>query len=153
MNKSIIPFIVIASALVSCSKYVDGYIDYNYGSSTEGSFVTLNNYSSDATVWYIPDLEHASALPETLTEWQKTSVYEVDAHSSFTVWFDSTDGYVTPEETYGVSDTMPFYVFKKSDWDAFTWQELVQDQMWAGVRNFTVQQMIDADSNVIFPFL
>ena len=52
--KRYIALIALAAALAcSCSKYYDGYYDPEYYKSSK-EFLTLRNYSSDATVWFIP---------------------------------------------------------------------------------------------------
>ena len=155
MKNSILSLAV--TALLSCVlysgcwKYDCGYYEETY-IPTEDVFATLKNYSSEDTVWYIPDKEHSEELPQTLSDWQKISVYEIPARSSENLYFDSTDNYTTPLETYGTADAMVFYVFRKSDWDSHSWEELLNGQMWAGRCSLTVTQMLDSDQTVSYPF-
>ena len=134
-----------------CSKYYVGYYEETEV-PTEGTFATLRNHSSEDTVWYIPDKDHAGSFPEALSDWQKIALYEIPARSSCSLCFDSEDDYITPVETYGISDAMVFYVFRKSDWDSHSWKELYEGRMWAGIRTLTVSQMLDAGKVVNFPF-
>ena len=144
----LLPVLLLATG---CDKYNVGNTSYDY-IQTSSSFATLNNYSSRATVWYIPEKQYADSFPETLSEWQKIDVYEIEARSSHTLTFDSDDNYVTPIETYGASDSMVFYVFFKSDWDSFSWKELCEGKMWAGKCTLTAEQLVKASRTVTYPF-
>lgn len=152
MKKIIIYISVLAAAVlaVSCNKYNDGYYDPAYY-KTSREFLTLRNFSSEATVWFIPAKENSVTLPAELTEWQKISVYEIDAKSSYTLTFDSDDSYVTPVETYSTTDKMVIYVFPKKVWDAHTWSELVAGQMWTGKGSYTVDEMVALKKIVTYP--
>ncbi|MGN1226917.1 MAG: hypothetical protein ACI4TL_06755 [Candidatus Cryptobacteroides sp.] len=115
-------------------------------------FMLLRNYSSDDTVWFIPDKDHAENLPtESLTEWQKISVFTVPAHSSYELYYDSQDNYITPVETYGVEDRMVFYVFKKEIWDSKSWQELVEGQLWSGNCSLSVEEARAQNCTLTYP--
>ena len=137
------------AALCSCNKYYDGYFDGYY--ETTGDFLILKNYSDEPTVWLIPEKSCAEVLPEELSEWQRTSLYEVAARSSETLSFDSDDHYTTPPETYAMDDNMVIYVFKKSVWDSNTWKEIVRGKMWAQKYSLSVSDALSLDRAVSYP--
>lgn len=154
MNRiySIITVLAAALLISGCNKYYDGiedsenkYVEHN------SRFLILRNYSSDDTVWFIPDKDCATTLPAVLDEWHKISVFEVEAHSSYDLTFDSTDNYVTPVETYGVNDKMVFYVFKKSVWEANDWATLVSGKMWSGKCELSVDDARALNGFVTYP--
>ena len=151
MKKTIFALILATLAATACSKYYDDYSWWNYDYS-DASFATLCNYSSEATVWFIPEKKYADNLPEELTEWHKISVYEIAPRESLTLTFDSDDDYVTPIETYGTGDSMVFYVFHKSDWDTHSWKELREGRMWTGWCSLSVSQMLEKNSKLTYPF-
>jgi len=140
----------VAMAAVSCDKYYDGYYDPAYY-ETSTNFMTLRNYSSEATVWFIPARENSETLPSELSEWQKISIYELGAKSSMTLSFDSDDSYVTPVETYSPTDKMVIYVFPKTVWDSHTWAELVAGKMWTGKCSYSVDEMVALKKIVTYP--
>lgn len=142
--------IVAAFLASSCDRYYDGYYDPAYY-ETSNEFITLRNYSSEATVWFIPEKENSEILPSELSEWQKISVYEIDAHSAVTLTFDSDDGCVTPVETYAPTDRMVIYVFLKKVWDSHEWAELVSGEMWTGKYSYSVDEMLQLKKIVTYP--
>ncbi|MBQ0077138.1 MAG: hypothetical protein KBS55_00685 [Bacteroidales bacterium] len=153
MKRYIKLFVCAAAAVLafaSCSRDYEGYYDNAYYEKTK-NFLTLRNYSSDATVWYIPDVDHADVLPTELTEWQKIAIYSVDAHSSGSLTFDSSDNYETPVETYGVDDELVIYVFKKDVWNSHSWSELVAGQMWCGKCTLSVEDALKSNGIVTYP--
>lgn len=153
MKKNILIFVsVIAAAFLasSCDRYYDKYYDPSYY-ETSNDFMTLRNYSSEATVWFIPAKENSGTLPSELSEWQKISIYEIDAHSAMTLKFDSLDSYVTPVETYAPTDRMVIYVFPKKVWDSHTWAELVSGEMWTGKGSYSVDEMVQLNKIVTYP--
>lgn len=151
MRKIIIALSAIA-LLCSCNKdyYDEGYYDDKYYKSSKEVLI-LRNFSSDTTVWFVPEKDHATSLPAELSEWQKISICEVQPHSSYSLTFDSNDSYVTPVETYGPSDSLQIYVFKKSVWDSHSWEELVSGKMWSGYCSLSVKDAIDLDGIVTYP--
>lgn len=149
--KRYIALIALAAALAcSCDKYYEGYYDPEYYKSSK-EFLTLRNYSSDATVWFIPAKENSETLPEELSEWQKISIYEINGQSACTLTFDSDDSYVTPVETYGPDDRMVIYVFKKDVWDKHGWAELVTGKMWSGKTSLSVEEAVKLKKIVTYP--
>lgn len=148
-------FNIMVTALVfmvlsSCDRYYDGYYDDIHHSTSTG-FLNLKNYSSEATVWFIPDAETAGNLPSELSEWQKIDVYEVAPQSSVCLTFDSEDNYVTPVETYGIGDRMEIYVFKKDVWDNYGWAEIVAGRMWCGRFSLSVEEARELNGTVTYP--
>lgn len=150
-------FVILAAAiftLSSCNK--DGYVSIGEGErppyEDNYGFLLLRNYSSEDTVWFIPDKEHADALPENeLSEWQKISIFHIEAHSSMELTYDSSDNYTTPLETYGVEDRMTFYVFKKSVWGSHSWSELVSGQLWTCKYSLSVEEALAQNRTVTYP--
>ncbi|MBP9986961.1 MAG: hypothetical protein KBT44_03435 [Bacteroidales bacterium] len=138
------------AGLSSCDRYYDGYYDDLYY-ETNTVFLTLRNYSSEATVWFIPDVKCDGELPSELSEWQKIAVYAVEPKSAVQLTFDSSDDYVTPVETYGVNDRMAIYVFKKEVWDSHDWPELVTGKMWCGRCSLSVEEARELHSIVTYP--
>lgn len=155
MNK--IHFILVAVAalllLPGCNKdYMKDYDEREPFKENKRTFLILRNYSSDDTVWFIPDKAFSVALPAApLDEWHKISVFEVKAHSSYELTFDSTDNYVTPVETYGPDDRMLFYVFKKDVWDSNEFPDLVSGQMWSGKCSLSVEEARELNGFVTYP--
>jgi len=141
---------IIAFVAVSCNKSYDGYYDKEYY-ETSTEFLTLRNFSSDSTVWFIPERDCADNLPESLSEWQKISIFELAPHSSYVLSFDSNDSYVTPVETYEVNDRIAIYVFKRSVWQSHSWAELVSGKMWSGYCRYSVDEMIELRQIVTYP--
>lgn len=149
--------VLLAAALLTLSSCHKGGYD-SMGDSeippyeTNQGFLLLRNYSSDDTVWFIPDKEHADNLPaDALSEWQKISVFTIAAHNSYELTYDSNDNYLTPLETYGVDDKMTFYVFKKKVWDAHTWSELVSKQLWESKCSLSVEDAIKQNRTLTYP--
>lgn len=137
--------------ICSCSAgYDSGYYDDDYY-ETNDVVLTARNFSSDATVWYIPDKTHADPLSDEMSEWQKISLFEIDTHSSYCIRFDSNDNYVTPIETYGIGDTLTLYIFKKDVWDSHSWQELVNDRLWSCKARYSVADAISAKGIITYP--
>lgn len=147
---SILCTVLALAAAVSCDRYYDGYYDDPYY-DTNTYFLTLRNYSSEATVWFIPDAECAGELPQELSEWQKISVYEVQPQSAVQLSFDSEDNYVTPVETYGIGDRMTIYVFKKNVWDNTEWSEIVAGSKWCGKCSLSVEDARKLKGIVTYP--
>lgn len=146
-------FAVLTALVLICScsaDYDSGYYDDNYY-ETNDVVLTARNFSSDATVWYIPDKPHADPLSDEMSEWQKISLFEIDAHSSYSIRFDSKDNYVTPIETYGMGDTLTLYIFKKDVWDSHSWQELVHDGLWSCKARYSVADAISAKGIITYP--
>lgn len=114
-------------------------------------FLVLRNYSSDDTVWFIPDKDSAASLPSELSEWQKIAIYSIPAHGKLDLTFDSTDNYVTPVETYGVNDKIVIYVFKKSVWDSNVWSALVSGKLWSGKCELSVEDARELNGFVTYP--
>ena len=143
---------LLVAALSACSadKYTEGYYDSKYYESST-SYLTLRNFSSDTTFWFIPEKEYALSLPEELSEWQKISIYEVAPHSSYILTFDSSDSYVTPEETYGPEDSMAIYVFSADAWKHNSWQELVRGSLWTCSGLYSVEDILSLDGIVTYP--
>lgn len=151
MKRNLLLIILSAVAFVSCNKdYSDGYYDPPYYEAAK-SFITLRNFSSDNTVWFIPDKSCNGMLPAVLTEWQKIAIYEVAAHSSYSMTFDSNDNYVTPIESFGVNDRMTIYVFKKDVWDSHSWSELVNNQLWSSKGEYSAEDFITLNKVVTYP--
>lgn len=149
MKRYIALIAMIAGLTCSCDKYYDRYDPKYYESSTD--FLTLRNYSSDATVWFIPAKENSKVLPDELSEWQKISIFEVSGKSAVTLSFDSKDNYVTPVETYGIKDTMAIYVFKKDVWNKNEWKELVRGQKWCGKCVLSVEDALKLQKVITYP--
>lgn len=152
MKKSIIITMLAAAVLCACDKnyYREGYYDDKYYQSSK-EVLTLRNFSSDETVWFVPEQRYAESLPMELSEWDKISVCQVGPHSSYTLDFDSKDNYVTPIETYGPGDRMSIYVFKKSVWEKYSWQEIVEGRMWCGHCTLSVDEAVKLDGIVTYP--
>ncbi|MBP9987563.1 MAG: hypothetical protein KBT44_06555 [Bacteroidales bacterium] len=150
MKKHIAIIALIAALACSCDKYYDGYYDPEYY-ATSKDFLTLRNYSSDVTVWFIPAKENSETLPDELSEWQKISIYEINGQSARTLTFDSEDNYVTPVETYGIDDEMVIYVFKKEIWDAYEWKDLVKGKKWSGKCSLSVKDALESKSVITYP--
>lgn len=155
MKKTIYLIMAAAVALMAaaCSKdysYDSGYYDDRYY-ETSKEVLTLRNFSSDTTVWFIPELECAENLPSELSEWQKIAVTQLLPHSSGTLTFDSNDSYVTPIETYGPDDNLSIYVFKKNVWDNYLWSDIVKDRMWCGHCTLSVEEAIALRGIVTYP--
>lgn len=146
--------VIMAAALLSlgsCSPaYDEGYYDEEYYKTNDVA-LTARNFSSDATVWFIPDKEHADSLPSVLSEWQKISVFHIDAHSSYTIMFDSNDDYLTPIDTYGKEDTLAVYVFKQDIWDSCSWNELVSGEMWSCKAKYSVADALATKGIITYP--
>ena len=154
MKKILTLFAAAVLALSSCNK---GDFDSIIGDEippyeTNHGFMLLRNYSSDDTVWYIPDKEHADNLPtDKLTEWQQISIYTVEAHQSYELTYDSNDNYITPLETYGVDDEMTFYIFKKYVWDTHSWSELVAGKLWECKCTLSVEEALAQNRTLTYP--
>lgn len=139
------------AAVAACDRYSDGYgYDPSYY-RTSSEYMTLRNFSSDTTVWFVPEKQYADALPDSLTEWQRISVYRIAPHSSFILTYDSSDSYVTPEETYGPEDSFTIYVFKSRDWNMYPWKTLVSGQKWVGKVSMTVEEAAGLNNIVTYP--
>ena len=152
MKKTI--FAALLLCLVACNKGSYDSIGEDCVPPYEQNqgFLLLRNYSSEDTVWYIPDREHSENLPaDALSEWQKISVFVVPAQSSVELTYDSNDNYLTPVETYGVEDNMVFYVFKKTVWDSNDWKALVSNKLWSGKCSLSVQQALAQSRTVTYP--
>lgn len=152
MNR-IIALIAAGFLFGACSSAFD-YDRGNYDDSyyeTNSEVLTIRNFSSDATVWFIPDRDHAEVLPDELSEWQKISVFEVEPHSSYPILFDSNDFYVTPIETYGPEDTLIVYVFKKDVWNGYSWKELVEGRLWSCKAGYSVQDAVSSSGIITYP--
>lgn len=147
---NLLVFALVIVTLGSCKGYDKGYYDEKYY-ETNVNFLTLRNYSSDATVWFVPDVEYAENLPSELSEWQRIAIYDVDAHSSGYITFDSNDNYVTPVETYGVGDKMVIYVFKKDVWEKYEWPEIVAGKMWCGKCSLSVEDARELNGIITYP--
>lgn len=142
---------VLAIAILdSCDRYYNGYYDDPFY-ETNTMFLTLRNYSSDATVWFIPDASCSGELPSELSEWQTIAIYELEPKSAVQLTFDSGDDYVTPVETYGVNDSMSIYVFKKDVWESHGWPELVSGKMWCGRCSLSVEEARKLHGIVTYP--
>ena len=150
MKRNILAFVLVSVLAVSCDWYYDGFDEYRYYDNTT-QFLTLRNYSSEATVWFIPSKENSENLPSELSEWQKISIYDVDSRSSMSLDFDSDDNYVTPVETYSPTDRMVIYVFLKSVWDSHTWAELVNGQLWSAKVSYSVEEIVAQNKTVTYP--
>ena len=149
---AIISSIVLGALLPGCDPYgYDSYTDpYSYDTSSD--VLSLRNFSSDTTVWYIPDRESAlGTLPAELSEWQKIAIFEILPHSTYYLSFDSGDNYVTPLETYQTTDALSIYVFKKADWRTHTWEELIQNELWCYFGTYTVEQAVAANCTITYP--
>lgn len=152
--KKFIEFILLISAAItvlgSCDRYLDGYYDDRYY-ETNTDFLTLRNYSSDSTVWFIPEAGCKGDLPSELSEWQLISVYRVPPKSAVQLSFDSNDNYETPVETYGINDMMTIYVFKEKVWDKYGWGDIVAGQMWCGKCRLSVEEAVALHGIVTYP--
>ena len=145
---------VLVFALNSCNKQAFDSIGEGGVPPYEQNqgFLLLRNYSSDDTVWFIPDKEHAANLPaDALSEWQKIAIYTIAAHQSFELTYDSDDNYITPLETYGVNDKMVFYVFKKKVWETHPWSELVSGKLWVCKCELSVEDAIKQNRTLTYP--
>lgn len=153
MAKHLIRIVVLALSLTvlsSCFQYNNGYFDIPlYEGNTD--YLTLKNYSSESTIWLIPDAEHAGQLPSELSDWLKTDLYEIEPRMSRQLSFDSTDGYVTPAETYGIGDKMVIYVFKKEIWDNHGWEEIVEGSLWCNKYTLSVDDALNHNKTIIYP--
>lgn len=154
MKKILTLFAAAVFALSSCDK--EGFDSIGEETippyETNKGFMLLRNYSSDDTVWYIPDKEHADNLPiDKLSEWQKISIFNIEAHQSYELTYDSNDNYLTPLETYGVNDKMVFYVFKKQVWEAHSWSELVTGRLWECRCELSVEDAIKQNRTLTYP--
>ena len=147
---SIILAVAALLVLSACDRYYDGYYDDEYYESST-NFLTLRNFSSDTTVWFIPEKAYAESLPAELSEWQRISIFELWPHSSEILSFDSGDNYETPLETYGVADRFTIYIFKKSVWESYTWQDIVNGKMWCGKCSLTVDDAVAQKRVVSYP--
>lgn len=150
MKRNIAIIALVAALACSCDKYYDGYYDPEYY-KTSKEFLTLRNFSNDATVWFIPAKENSEVLPDELSEWQKISIYEINGQSALTLTFDSDDNYVTPVETYGINDKIVIYVFKKEVWDACSWEDLVKGKKWSGKCTLSVEEALASRQVVTYP--
>lgn len=151
MKRSLLVMIAVVLGLGACSHdYEAGYYDDTYY-ETNDVVLTARNFSSDATVWFIPDRDHADSLPDELSEWLKISVYRIDAHSSYSIMFDSNDGYLTPIETYGKDDTLAVYVFKKEIWDSHSWNELASGELWSCKARYSVADALSTGGIITYP--
>lgn len=147
---SIILVAVVLSALCACDRYYDGYYD-DICVPAPDAFLTFRNLSSDSTVWFVPEKACAEALPEELSEWQKISIFELEPHSEQVLFLDSNDDYETPVETYGMDDRFTIYIFKKSVWNSYSWQDLVSGKMWSGKCSLTVDEALAMKATVTYP--
>lgn len=140
----------VVALVCGCDRYYDSEYDERYY-ETSKDFMTLRNFSSDTTVWFIPERDNAATLPSELSEWQSISVYEIGPHSAMILTFDSNDSYVTPVETYGVEDRMVIYVFKKKVWESNDWSALVSGKMWCGCVSYSVDEIVALNKIVTYP--
>ena len=138
------------TGISSCDRYYDGYYDDRYY-ETNTQFLTLRNYSSEATVWFIPEAACNGELPAEISEWQAISVYTVPPQSAVQLSFDSEDNYVTPVETYGVDDRMTIYVFKEYVWNNCGWDDIVSGSMWCGKCSLSVADARKLNGIVTYP--
>lgn len=151
MKRYILALAAALLAATSCDKAYEGSYPVSDPVENNVSFMMLRNFSSETTVWFIPDKACATSLPTVLSEWQLISVWEVKPNSKVSVTFDSNDGYVTPIETYGVDDKMAFYVFKKSVWDSNDWATLVKNKMWCGCCFLSASEVLEMNRMVTYP--
>jgi len=149
MKKNIIILAIISlTAIVAGCDKADVYCSeyYYYKSPTVIEFVNNSNY---AVSFFIP-AKGENGLPSELNDWYKNSFYRVESHGSLSL--DCMyDNVTSPVETYGVGETVPFYVFETRTLDENEWSKIVGDKMWIALYNYNATHILELGKCVKYP--
>ena len=151
MKKTFFATLALALFVSACGM---DYVSYEKSNSYEKHFLmTVRNTHDFDAVLFIPEHgdvdcgEVTGELPDTLTQYLRSTLVPIDARSSVLLYVDNS-GNVSPIETYHPEDKVPFYLFDSRVLADSTWKSVVKNKLWIKRVDVSVDDILSSDKTL-----